>query len=898
MNPNKEQKKLIENTEGSFLVDAGAGTGKTFTVTERYVEILEKAEPENIFLATFTRNAAEEMSERIAEKSSYKTSKIYNAPISTFHGYCQGLLERHGFNTPKKLGIDSEIENIETLESQIRERHYFNSFYENFRSERPEYLEFYYLIDDSSDLLNLLKSLASRGVIPQKDEWFLNSEEYLDGDFETYREIFRELNRPKEGKNGNRNQSTLRQRIYSIKYKELPEKAPEYSDIAGDYGCKQVRKDFLEKAFDEDREKLKEFIREIYFEYLEYSLNNSYLNFGFMMALAFVTLYSSEDARKQESFDYLMIDEFQDTNEIQLKISLLLAEKPNICVVGDWKQSIYSFQYADIDNIRKFEKRMNENISELNTGNRRVNFDSLQVQKIGLKKNYRSTQKILDAAEQSFELRGNSYESVEKPDLVSLESEASHEEIEVKKLMCEQEGENILHKIQEVVENSTFEEREIDYSDIAVISRTRSFGLELQDLADEYGVPAAYEGGIELFNTSEAKIVLAWLRALRDSRKGWVVILERAGYSLTQVEKIFDEDKDEQIPGNLTGFKDELEELEDLESQLRTILDRYGLENPITEKIIDVLTDVYRSSFMTRSELVQFIEDNIEENEIYEVDTSRRRNCVKIQTIHGAKGLEYPVVFVADVNKGRFPSRNGNYRPIMFDEVIGLRQRKIFDLENSYVFDNWRTEILSRCVGSQYDEERRLMYVAMTRAEKYLFISAENERESRFYEDLELEEERISGEPEEQDEINEQQDILEISRPEETRRRLVSTSEKADLDEALTENTGYGEKIHDFMQSYIENGKRPETDEERKIVEKIDSIPGAIKSEVEFKYPKDDRVYTGRVDLVAETDEKLTIIDLKTSDKFENAQREQLELYREAFEQITDKEVDAKLLQL
>ena len=129
----------------------------------------------------------------------------------------------------------------------------------------------------------------------------------------------------------------------------------------------------------------------------------------------------------------------------------------------------------------------------------------------------------------------------------------------------------------------------------------------------------------------------------------------------------------------MTGFRDELEELEDLESQLRTILDRYGLENPITEKIIDVLTDVYRSSFMTRSELVQFIEDNIDENEIYEVDTSRRRNCVKIQTIHGAKGLEYPVVFVADVNKGRFPSRNGNYRPIMFDEVIGLRQRKIFD---------------------------------------------------------------------------------------------------------------------------------------------------------------------------------------------------------------------------
>lgn len=897
MNPNSEQKKLIESTEGSFLVDAGAGTGKTFTVTERYANLLNKVEPEDIFLATFTRNAAEEMSERIAEKTDYKTSKIYNAPISTFHGYCQGLLERHGFNSPRKLGIEDEIENIETLESQIRERQYFDSFYENFRSERPEYFEFYNLIDNSTNLLDLLKSLASRGVIPTENDWFLNSEDYLDGDFETYREIFKKLNKPRDGKNGNKKQSTLRQRIYSIKKKELPEEAPEYTDIAGDYGCKQVRKDFMSKAFKEDREKLKDFIREIYFEYLKYSLRNSYLNFGFMMALAFVTLYSNENAREAESFDYLMIDEFQDTNEIQLKISLLLAERPNICVVGDWKQSIYSFQYADVDNIRKFEERMNENIEELNSDIQRVNFDSLGVEKIDLKKNYRSTQEILDSAEQSFELRGNSYESVEKPSIVSLESEVSHDESEVKKLLCEEEKLNILQKIQEVKENFSYEGRDLNYSDIAVISRTRSFGLELQDVADKFGVPAAYEGGIELFNTSEAKLGLAWLRALNDSRKGWAVILEEAGYSLTQAEKIFD-DEDEEIPRNLIEFKEELDALEGLEVQLRTIFQHYGLENPVTEKIIDVLTDVYKSSFMTSGELIQFIEDNIDENEIYEVDTSRRRDCVKIQTIHGAKGLEYPVVFVADVNQGRFPSRNGNYKPIMFDDVVGLRQRKVFDPENSYVFDNWRSEILSRCVGSQYDEERRLMYVAMTRAEKYLYISAEKDRVSRFYEDLNLEQERLKEKPEEVKESGEEVEKLEVGKPDSARKRLVSTSEKVELDEALTENTEYGERIHEFMEEYIEYGVRPETEEEKNIAEKINSLDGEIETEVSFTYPRGNVVYTGRVDIVAETDDKIIILDVKTSDNFEESYKKQMEIYKEAFEQISDKKVETEIFEV
>ena len=874
MNPNKQQAKLIDNTEGVYLVDAGAGTGKTFSITRRYVNILKDSRPEDIFLATFTRNAAEEMSDRIASKTDYKASKIYNAPISTFHSHCQKILERHGFNTPKEIGINDELENIDPLESKIREQQFFDDFYGNFQANNPEYLDFFVVIQDQNKLLNLLKSLASRGVIPEGKDWFLNSQDYLDGDFEEFKELFKKLNRPRETDSGKK-QSILRERMYSYNYKELSEDAPEYSDIVGDYGCKQIRKDFCKKSFQEDRERLKEFIHDIYFEYLKYCLENNYLNFGFLMALTYVTLYTDSEAREDEQFQHIMIDEFQDTNEIQLKISLLLAERPNICVVGDWKQSIYSFQYADIDNIKRFKNRMNKYIKQLNRTEDRVNFDSIEVEKINLVKNYRSSQEILDVSEQAFTLKGNQYETVPEPDIVSLESEASIDETEIKKYSCEDEKENLLAKIQDLFS-------EYDYSDIAVLSRTRRFGLELQDEASKYGIPVAYEGGVELFNTEESKLLLAWLRALRDSRKGWAVILERTGYSMTQARKILEEDK---IPKNLLEFREDLKGLE-IESVMRKVFSFYGFENSVTEKIIEVIVDTYSSSFMTESDLIQFIEENIDEGETYEVDTSRIKDSVKVQTVHGAKGLEYPVVFVSDVNYGVFPSKNSSYKSISFDDVIGLRQRKIFDEEKGYVFDNWKAEILTKCIGGRYDEERRLMYVAMTRAEERLYITSEKGDESRFYKDLNTEEEYLESEPEKVEEEKDERPELEIDQPDSVRRRLVSTSEKADLDQKLTSNAERGNKVHGFAKDYIEKGLEPQNADEKELAEFIDSLEGEIESEVSFSYPDGDSVITGRVDVIALTEEKVKIIDIKSSDNFKESYREQMELYREAFEQI------------
>ena len=886
MNPNPEQEKLIEGLQGTYLVDAGAGTGKTFAVTRRYINLVEDVEPEDVFLGTFTRSAADEMKQRIASQTDYSASRIHEAPISTFHSYCKKVLDRHGLTAPRRLGIESDLEAFETVEGGVREQQIFRKFYENFRRRHPEYSDFYRLVDRPSSLLSLLKSLAARGVIPREEEWFLDSEKYLQGDREEYFRMFEEANRPRNGKNGNKKQSLLRNKLYTMKYKDFRPDAPDYGEVAGDRGCKQVRKDFRRKSFEEERDELQAFVRTLYFEYLERSVSNGYLNFSFVMALAYVTLYTDEEAREAEAFDYVMIDEFQDTNEVQLKISLLLTSSPNICVVGDWKQSIYSFQYADVDNIRKFRHRMNRYIDELNQETRKVDY-TVDPEKIKLKRNYRSRQEILDAASQAFNLRGSKREKLEEKDIESLKS-VKGEGGSVEKLLCQDETLNVLHEIQRLIE-----EEGLKPGEITVLSRTRSFGLELQRKAEEHGIPLQYEGGIELFNTREGKIALAWLRALQnpEDRKAWAPLLHEAGAGIETSQRYLEE-------GLPPVFEEFLARVEGsgLETQLREVFDRYGLENPVSEKIIEVLTDAYSSSFMTRGELVEFVEESIEESEIYEVESRGSDQKVAAQTVHNAKGREYRCVFVSDVNNGSFPSRGGGFPAIYYDEVQGLRKRKELTDQGLEVY-NWNSFILNKVTGSRYDEERRLMYVAATRAEEKLFLTAEEGRQSPFYHDFEASERSVEEEPKESGEEDSEPDALRLEKDFERRSRLVTPSQKAGLEEA-DRDTGRGDRVHRFMKQYVEDGVEPEKEAAEELARKIDLMDNP-EVEKEFTVPVDGEVLTGRADLVDRREDRVKIFDVKTGGEgLEENYRKQLETYEKAFERLEGVEAEASVIRI
>jgi len=229
-------------------------------------------------------------------------------------------------------------------------------------------------------------------VFPTAKGWYRDGESHLDGDFEAFEDLFEEINEPR---NGGSKQSRLRAKLnkYGENKAYLPE-APERWEIRD--GGKQVPDTVARRVFEEDREELKTFIHDMYHAYLSFALRRNYLNFSFLQLFAFVLLCEDHELREELGYEYVMVDEFQDSSEIQFKLTLLLAGTNNICVVGDWKQSIYSFQYADVDNIREFETRLERFTTELNNDYDRIQYPTTPVTKLELDTNYRSTQSVFE----------------------------------------------------------------------------------------------------------------------------------------------------------------------------------------------------------------------------------------------------------------------------------------------------------------------------------------------------------------------------------------------------------------------------------------------------------------------------------------------------------------------
>ncbi len=899
--PNRNQKELIENTEGVFLADAGPGTGKTFTISLRYSHLLEKEAiaPDDILLITFTNNAAENMKERIINLSDYKKSELRDAPISTFHSFCHKILMRYGHEAPNMIGIDDSLtRSTSIIENEILEKERFDDFMADFIERHPEHTDFYRILYDKTELLDLIKSLGAKGILPKKDGWYRNSERYLDGDFKKFKEFFDEANEPREGSRGQK-QSLLRKRLSGYKNKCFKKDAPSIEEIRGEE--KTVPKKFARICFDEDRTELKRFIHDVYFEYIKYALNNNYLNFSLMMMLAFVLICEDHELREEISFDYIMIDEFQDTNEIEFKLSLLLSDSGNICAVGDWKQSIFSFQYASVKNILEFESRLKKFKEDLNKDFERIKFSAEIEDKIKLKKNYRSTQELIDFSEQALLVEATKKEDIDKEKIRSritrLESEKNEGPTEIGAYVGDEKEKTTLWKITQVVNNADYmiqengEKRRLRYEDVAVLTRTRKFGLSLFEEAREYDVPAAYEGGVELFRRKCALLLLAWLRIVQDegSKKGWSVVLDECGYSLEEIREIF---KRDHYPKDMWDFRKELLKEDDLGSFAKRVFQRYSINNAFSDKIIEVIQSTYKNTYFNRGDMINFIVDNIDSNQTYEVDSTTDDDVFKIQTIHSAKGLEYPVIILADMG----PTRGGFTRSITFDESLGLRQRKIFsEEERPFSYDNWRYYLMSKCTGNDYDEERRLIYVAMTRAENYLFITDEEENESEFFNNLNIGSEHID-EPEVDPTEPERKDKSELEVSIEYIHAPVKHSAHSLIDQSTYESSEvgpgkeYGSEVHRFAERYAEGEKiDPENKDEANVKGLLEDLEGEKLTEIRCLLPIErDRkmIFEGVIDLVNVGEDSVEIIDFKTDrnrDMFKEYKK-QLSVYYHAVE--------------
>lgn len=445
-------------------------------------------------------------------------------------------------------------------------------------------------------------------------------------------------------------------------------------------------------------------IAELYREYQEQLKKNNALDFDDIISLTVELFENNEDVLKayKERFKYIMVDEYQDTNNAQFQLIKLLAGRDgNLCVVGDDDQSIYKFRGANINNILNFEKYFND------------------VKVIKLEQNYRSTQNILDAANAVIK---NNFERKEKK-LWTDSKEGEKVSFNIYENGFE-EARGISEDISNRCKNKT------SYNDIAVLYRTNAQSRALEEALIQKNIPYRIYGGINFYSRKEIKDILAYLKTVDNARDDIAVrrILNvpKRGIGATSMDKVqlYAYENDMTFYGalcdveNIDGLKRTESKVNGFVSQievLRSKAEFFSVEKLIQE-IIDTVgyMDYLESECNDKEELLerrQNIDELISKAVSYEetvdeptlngfleevalvadIDNLDENNdIVSLMTIHSAKGLEFPVVYLAGMEDGLFPS----YMSISSGDE------------------------------SDIEEERRLCYVGITRAKNTLVMTA------------------------------------------------------------------------------------------------------------------------------------------------------------------------------
>ncbi|MBS1518783.1 MAG: UvrD-helicase domain-containing protein [Bacteroidetes bacterium] len=975
------QDTFAGSLDGIYLVDAGAGTGKTHTIIRRYENLINKGvHPKDILLITFTRNAYEKMRNDVVTKKFEKDVNITDlleAPVLNFHAYCMRFLKKHGLNAPRILGINEMLTgNFNVAEESVYENEIFRKFYLAFRKNTfGKYGNIYKSLDDDySPVLSIIKKLCSLGIFPTEKGWFGSGVELLKGNYNRYAEIFDKLNLEKASKNNNKE---VQNDLYKIINKMRDNIFIDFDIDDWLEGCR-VNEDLRDILFTDDEQGVFiEFIRDVYFSYIEFMLSRNILNFDFVIMFSFLILFSDDRVRVEAQFEYIMVDEFQDTDELQFLLLMLLCKdmngRANLGVVGDWKQGIYGFRNTTIGNITQFSERLSEYKKLLNEDRQIITFGTGEelISKITFEFNYRSSQKILDFSLHALRCTGPGndepdYELINKNFSKALIAKRELEDItdvrfyEADKEDPDSEIELLLMKISELTNNDKYlirefdslgnvkEERRLKYSDICVLSRTNEFGLRLQKSGIEKGIPVNFEGGLELFASEQGILLLAWLRVMLNEKAvdGWVPILEKDGNKYNELKylaKLIEKgktDEEKNYFSELFSFRNKLvSENHGLINIIEKIFTRYGFDDAYSNAIITEFSNWTKSEILSPGELANLI-DRLK-RERFKVEINNTDDAVIFQTIHGVKGLEYPAVLLANMNLRVFPSSKNSTGEIYFNPVSGLRLRKQFGIINGYpgVFSNFRSEILNKMIKKiDYDEERRLLYVAVTRAKQYLYFTAR--KPSLFFTGLEEKSGIESVKDFKYDiipvkfetEIPTEEIVLNVASEDE--REFVSvhflmeeTDNKTALDEsasaegaydetrnyssdenesiptyftASNEAMAYGNKIHLAAQKLayytgIETG----SSELQAITDFLKNC-GAdeIIPEADFLYPKGNKVIRGTIDLLLKYEDRIEIIDYKTdrSKKYIEKYKKQLGIYREAVSEIyPGKKITAKI---
>lgn len=367
----------------------------------------------------------------------------------------------------------------------------------------------------------------------------------------------------------------------------------------------------------------------------------------------------------QNQFQYILIDEYQDTNHAQYELTRLLGKKHNnVCIVGDFSQSIYSFRGADFRNLEKFKR------------------DFKNVKTFPLSQNYRSTQNILNAATSVIS------HNTTHPILALWTQNSIGEEIEMYEAQNEHnEVEYIIERIKEAKR----QDASFSYSDVAILYRMNAQSRTIEEVLLHQGIPYALVGGVKFYERREIKDVLSYLAYL-VSQKNAVALkrIEKLGKKrlsqFFEYHTMFDE-------GNYKENKTTVEVLEEV-LQKTLYLELYDPKDPEDQSRLENIAEL-KSVAIEFPSIVEFLENVALVEQEYSSkgknkglrDQNHDENlmdAVTLMTMHAAKGLEFKMVFLVGMEEGLFP-------------------------HNQAFFD-----------AHELEEERRLCYVGITRAKQKL----------------------------------------------------------------------------------------------------------------------------------------------------------------------------------
>ena len=631
------QRKAVRHTEGSLLIIAGAGSGKTRVLTHRIAYLIEECgvSPYNILAITFTNKAAAEMKERVDNI----TDCGFQVWVSTFHSTCVRILRRY----IDRIGYDTN-----------------------------------FTIYDTDDQKSVIKEVCKK----------LN----IDTKMLKERTIMSHISRFKD---------------------EYVNPAEALEEAGSDYNAKRIA--------------------QAYGEYQKILKQNNALDFDDLIYKTVELFEKAPDvlAFYQDRFRYILVDEYQDTNTIQFHlVSQLAAKYGNLCVVGDDDQSIYKFRGANIQNILNFEKA----------------FQDTEV--IKLEQNYRSTQTILNAA------NGVIANNIGRKDKTLWTANGQGEKIPF--CLYEdgyKEAEGVVDSICSKVRDGW------NYNDIAVLYRTNAQSRLLEEKLIYRNVPYRVYGGVNFYQRKEIKDILAYLKTIDNGSDGQavkrIINVPKRGIGAATIEKVqtyadvnsisFWEAlcDAENIPdigrslGKLENFVTFIQSFKakaqymSIEELTNAVLEDTGYIESLAEtetreevearqenideflnKIItfeqgsndEAATGTSGSSLDSGAVMNETDSDENDKSLsaflaevalIADIDNlSSSNNQVMLMTLHSAKGLEFPIVYLTGMEDGLFPS----YMTIVADDP------------------------------DEIEEERRLCYVGITRAEKELVITCAKQR--------------------------------------------------------------------------------------------------------------------------------------------------------------------------